>query len=201
MMTPCTTEKSKRDYILLKDALDNGNQKAYAELLKIYRDPIYFMLLKMMNNPYDAEDLTIEAFGKAFKNLDKYTTDYAFSTWLFKIAINNCIDYMRRKNSSPQCVDQDLCNYENSLQDIANPYRQETPEDNYMEKQRVKIMHLAVDQLRPKYKMLIELRYYEELSYEEIAKELNISMSNVKIQLYRAKDMLAAIMENMKYAI
>ncbi|MEG1555668.1 MAG: sigma-70 family RNA polymerase sigma factor [Bacteroidales bacterium] len=201
MMTPCTTEKSKRDYILLKDALDNGNQKAYAELLKIYRDPIYFMLLKMMNNPYDAEDLTIEAFGKAFKNLDKYTTDYAFSTWLFKIAINNCIDYMRRKNSSPQCVDQDLCNYENSLQDIANPYRQETPEDNYMEKQRVKIMHLAVDQLRPKYKMLIELRYYEELSYEEIAKELNISMANVKIQLYRAKDMLAAIMENMKYAI
>lgn len=200
-MTPCTTEKSKRDYILLKDALDNGNQKAYAELLKIYRDPIYFMLLKMMNNPYDAEDLTIEAFGKAFKNLDKYTTDYAFSTWLFKIAINNCIDYMRRKNSSPQCVDQDLCNYENSLQDIANPYRQETPEDNYMEKQRVKIMHLAVDQLRPKYKMLIELRYYEELSYEEIAKELNISMANVKIQLYRAKDMLAAIMENMKYAI
>ena len=105
-ITNCTTDKAKRDALLVKDALENGSQKAYSDLMRYYRDPLYFTLLKMMKNPYDAEDLTIEAFGKAFKNLEKYTTDYAFSTWLFKIAINNCIDYMRRKNTSPQCVDE-----------------------------------------------------------------------------------------------
>ena len=67
-----TTEKSKRDYLLLREALDHGNQQAYAELLRLYRNPIYYMLLKMMNNPNDAEDLTMEAFGKAFKNLAIY---------------------------------------------------------------------------------------------------------------------------------
>ena len=92
-----TSERSKRDYLLLREALDHGNQQAYAELLRLYRNPIYYMLLKMMNDPNDAEDLTMEAFGKAFKNLHQYTPDYAFSTWLFKIASNNCIDFIRKR--------------------------------------------------------------------------------------------------------
>ena len=65
-----------------------------------YRDSIYFMLLKMVNNKDDAEDLTIEAFGKAFKKLHQYTPNYAFSTWLFKIASNNCIDFIRKKKKN-----------------------------------------------------------------------------------------------------
>jgi RNA polymerase sigma-70 factor (ECF subfamily) len=72
------TDKAKRDYLLLRDALDNGNQKAYAQLMSYYRDPIYYLLLKMIKNPYDAEDLTIEAFGKAFRNLDRYTVVMLF---------------------------------------------------------------------------------------------------------------------------
>ncbi len=87
------TEKGQRDYLLIQRALRDGDQKAYADLLHYYRDSLYFMMLKMTNNPYDADDLTIEAFGKAFKKLDQYTPDYAFSTWLFKIASNNCIDF------------------------------------------------------------------------------------------------------------
>ena len=195
------TDKAKRDYLLLRDALDNGNQKAYAQLMSYYRDPIYYLLLKMIKNPYDAEDLTIEAFGKAFRNLDRYTIDYAFSTWLFRIAVNNCIDFLRKKNCTPSCIDQDICACENSMQELNNPYEQNTPEDTFMEKQRITMMRWAVEQLRPKYRTLIELRYFEELSYEEISKELNISMSNVKIQLFRAKDMLSAIMGNMKHSI
>ncbi|MCK9339383.1 MAG: sigma-70 family RNA polymerase sigma factor [Bacteroidales bacterium] len=195
-----TTEKAKRDALLIKDALENGNQRAYSELLRYYRDPLYFTLLKMMKNPSDAEDLTIEAFGKAFKNLEKYSPDFAFSTWLFRIAVNNCIDYMRRKNNSPQCVDEDFVVFENNC-DKRDIYAQFSQEDHYMEKERVRMMHLAVNQLRPKYKTLIELRYFQELSYEEISKELNISMNNVKIQLFRAKYMLSTIMEKVKYAI
>ena len=192
-----TSEKAKRDAQLVKDALENGSQKAYSDLMSYYRDPLYYTLLKMMKNPYDAEDLTIEAFGKAFKNLGKYTTDYAFSTWLFKIAINNCIDYMRRKNTSPQCVDEDFGVFENTSESDSV----QSQEENYMMKERARVMHWAVEQLRPKYRTLIELRYFQELSYEEISKELNISMNNVKIQLFRAKYMLSAIMDKMKNAI
>lgn len=200
-LTNCTTDKAQRDALLVKDALENGSQKAYSDLMRYYRDPLYFTLLKMMKNPYDAEDLTIEAFGKAFKNLEKYTTEYAFSTWLFKIAINNCIDYMRRKNTSPQCVDEDFCVFENNCEHDATGSRIMSQEENIIQKERAQMMHWAVEQLRPKYRTLIELRYFQELSYEEISQELNISMSNVKIQLFRAKYMLSAIMEKMRYAI
>ena len=71
-----------------------------------YKDSIYYMLLKMVNNPSDADDLTIEAFGKAFKNIHLYTPNYAFSTWLFRIATNNCIDFIRKKKSAPTAIDQ-----------------------------------------------------------------------------------------------
>jgi len=79
------TDKAQRDILLVTDALQNGNQQAYAQLLKIYRDPIYYMLLKLCNNPYDAEDLTIEAFAKAFKNLHQYTTTLLFPRGYFEL--------------------------------------------------------------------------------------------------------------------
>ena len=91
------SDKAVKDYKLVCRALNDGDQKAYAELMSRYKDSIYYMLLKMVNNRDDAEDLTIEAFGKAFKNIKQYTPDYAFSTWLFKIATNNCIDFIRKK--------------------------------------------------------------------------------------------------------
>ena len=96
-VNPNLSEKAVHDYKLVCSAVGTGDQKAYAELMQRYKDSIYFMLLKMVNNRDDADDLTIEAFGKAFKNLHQYTPDYAFSTWLFKIATNNCIDFIRRK--------------------------------------------------------------------------------------------------------
>ena len=90
------TDKAKQDYKLVLQALESGDQQAYATLLNKYRDTLYFMMLKMTGNPTDADDLTLEAFGKAFKNLPQYSPDYAFSTWLFKIAANNCIDLSLR---------------------------------------------------------------------------------------------------------
>lgn len=197
---PTASERTKRDYQLLRDALDNGSQQAYAELLRIYRNPIYYMLLKMMNDPNDAEDLTMEAFGKAFKNLDQYSTEFAFSTWLFKIAANNCIDYLRKKSTLPTCIDQDLNNLENNMKEI-NGGMPDTPEDQIIEKQKILVLRKAVEQLRPKYKELVELRYFKELTYEEISQELGISLNNVKIQLFRAKEMLAGIMQNSKWTI
>src|SRR5438552_6101934 len=106
-VNPNLSEKAQVDFKLVNNAI-GGDQKAYAELMSRYKDSIYFMLLKMVNNRDDADDLTIEAFGKAFKNLHQYTPDFAFSTWLFKIATNNCIDFIRRKRKNTFSIDQSM---------------------------------------------------------------------------------------------
>lgn len=202
MENPCTTEKAKRDYILLRQALDHNDQKAYAELMKLYRDSIYYILVKIVKNTDDAEDLTLETFGKAFKYLDKYSPQYAFSTWLFRIAVNNSIDFIRHKNNIPQCVDSELSDYEpEQLIEHTQSQVTPTPEDHVMDKQRVEMLRLAVRQLPDKYRKVVELRYFEDLSYEEISERLNISLSNVKIQLLRAKNMLSQLMVNVRNAI
>src|SRR6056297_2164124 len=98
------SDKAQQDIALVEKA-KAGDQQAYGQLLGKYKDAIYFMLLKMVNNPSDAEDLTIEAFGKAFKNISQYTPNYAFSTWLFKIASNNTIDYIRKQKINSLSLD------------------------------------------------------------------------------------------------
>ena len=202
MINTCQTEKAKRDYVLLRKALDHNDQQAYAELMSLYRDSIYFILMKIVKNSDDAEDLTLETFGKAFKYLDKYSPQYAFSTWLFRIAVNNSIDFIRHKNNSPQCVDNESLNMEQEqLIEHSQSEVTPTPEEHIMDKQRVEMLRCAVSQLPDKYRKVVELRYYEELSYEEIAERLNISLSNVKIQLLRAKNMLSQLMVNVRYTI
>lgn len=189
------TDKAQRDYLLVRDALDNGNQKAYAELMNCYRDALYFMLLKMTNDPYDSEDLTIEAFGKAFKRLAFYTPDYAFSTWLFKIATNNCIDFLRAKKKNTVSLDVAFGgNSEGYSRDVAS--ESPNPEASCMQKQKAHFMRKMVGQLKPNYRTLVELRYFQELSYEEIAEELNLPLGTVKAQLFRARDMMYKMMKD-----
>ncbi|MEI6348649.1 MAG: sigma-70 family RNA polymerase sigma factor [Bacteroidota bacterium] len=190
------TDKAQRDYLLVRDALDNGNQKAYAELMNCYRDALYFMLLKMTNDPYDAEDLTIEAFGKAFKCLTLYTPDYAFSTWLFKIATNNCIDYLRSKKKNTVSLDTAFGNDSNEgyTRDVACETL--NPEASCMEKQKALLMRKMVEKLKPNYRILVDLRYFQEHSYEEIAEELHLPLGTVKAQLFRARDMMYKLMKD-----
>lgn len=189
--------KALHDYELVKRAME-GDQKAYSELLKRYYDSIYFMMLKMVRNQDDADDLTMEAFGKAFKGLTHYTPDYAFSTWLFKIATNNCIDYMRRQKIKPISIDKPYENDEGDefSMEVKSGYL--TPEEKYIKKQKIKIMHDLVGKLKPRYRTLIELRYFKEWSYEEIAEHLQMPIGTVKGQLFRAKDILLHILKNSK---
>ncbi len=194
-VNPKLTEKGIRDYKLVIKAVEDGDQKAYAELMKNYRDSLYFMLLKMTNNPNDADDLTIEAFGKAFKNLKQYTPDYAFSTWLFKIASNNCIDFIRRKKKHTFSMNE---GYKEENDELANRLPSHTldPEEKVIKNQKVKLMHEVVDKLKPHYKTLIELRYFKEYSYEEISQELDLPLGTVKAQLFRAREFLYNILKN-----
>jgi len=195
-ISPNLTDKALRDYQLVISAVNSGNQKAYAELMNHYKDSIYFMLLKMTNNTDDADDLTIEAFGKAFKKLHQYTPDYAFSTWLFKIASNNCIDFIRKKKKYTFSIDKTFDNDEGTelAQSIAN--QEPDPEENFIIKQKIKLMHEVVEKLKPRYRILVELRYFKEYSYEEIAQELDLPLGTVKAQLFRAREFLFNILKN-----
>ncbi len=181
------SEKAKSDLILV-DLARKGNEKAFADLMNRYRDSIYFMLLKMVNNNSDAEDLTIEAFGKAFHNIDSFTPDFAFSTWLFKIATNNCIDFIRKKQTSPAPIEQLADDLDNLTVNIQSDLPD--PEEALINDQKIAVLRDIVNQLKPSYRKLIELRYYKEYSYEEIASELNMPLGTVKAQLYRAKNLL-----------
>lgn len=192
--------KAFYDYNLVQKA-SAGDQKAYTELLKRYYDAIYFMMYKMVRNQDDADDLTMEAFGKAFKNLSHYTPDYAFSTWLFRIATNNCIDYMRRQKIKPLSIDSTFESADGGeiTMDIKSGYLD--PEEKYIKSQKIKVLHEVVDRLKPRYKKLIELRYFKEWSYEEISAHLNIPIGTVKGQLFRAKEILLQVLKNSREKI
>ncbi len=185
------SDKAKRDYELVLAAM-KGDQKAYAELLGLYRDSIYFMLLKMVNNKSDAEDLAIEAFGKAFKSLDNYTPNYAFSTWLFKIASNNCIDFLRKKKLQQKYVSIDKANEEEEYQSTVTLFSTSPdPEEKMILKQKEKLLQTIIKKLNPRYRELIDLRYFQQLSYAEIAEKLNLPIGTVKAQLFRSRELLA----------
>jgi RNA polymerase sigma-70 factor (ECF subfamily) len=191
------TEKGKKDLELVHLA-QQGDQAAFAELMGKYRDSIYFMVNKMVRNTDDAEDLTIEAFGKAFMRINQYSPDYAFSTWLFKIASNNGIDFIRKKRIRALSLDSGFRNEDGDTMEIAVTDDQPDPIEALERQERLKIMRDVVTRLKPRYRQLIELRYFEEYSYEEIAEELDLPLGTVKAQLFRARDFLYQILKNTK---
>ncbi len=192
--------KGKEDFALVLRARDHNDERAYAELMMKYRDTIYYMMLKMVGNEEDAEDLTLEAFGKAFNRLHQYSPSYAFSTWLFKIASNNCIDFIRKKRISTLSLDQPMSESEGNSGDFKENITNNNldPEERFIRKQKIRIMREIVDQLKPRYRQLIVLRYFREYSYEEIADHLELPLGTIKAQLYRAREQLYQLMKNKK---
>jgi RNA polymerase sigma-70 factor (ECF subfamily) len=159
------------------------------------------MLLKMVNDRDDADDLTIEAFGKAFNKLHQYTPNYAFSTWLFKIASNNCIDFIRKKKKNLLSLDKPFEGNDGGVMTMDVPSGTLDPEEAYIKAQKKILMHGVVEKLKPRYRTLVELRYFKEYSYEEIAQELDLPLGTVKAQLFRAREFLYNILKNSKEKI
>lgn len=190
------SEKAQKDYKLVIRATQKKDQQAFAELMDKYKDSIYYMLLKMVNNNDDAEDLTLEAFGKAFNRLHQYTPNFAFSTWLFKIATNNCIDFLRKKKKNVMSVDNRIAN--NDGDDFMFEIKSEgmSPEQLAMNGQKIQLMRQYVKKLKPRYEILVEMRYFKEMSYDEISNELNLPLGTVKAQLFRAREFLYNIMKH-----
>lgn len=182
------------DFCLIQEAR-KGDQRAFSLLLDRYRDAIYRTVHKMVHNKEDADDLTIEAFGKAFHKLESYQPKYAFSTWLFRIAINNCIDHIRKKRLHFLSIDEPVDHQEGDHDYAANiRFRGLNPEERVIRSQRLDLIHRTLEQLSHKYRLMIELRYFEELSYEEISNELEMPIGTVKAQLHRARQALYEIL-------
>jgi RNA polymerase sigma factor (sigma-70 family) len=189
------SSKALEDFKLIDKATREKDQTAYAELMKRYKKPVYHMILKMVRNVDDAEDLTIEAFAKAFKNLHRFKKDYTFSTWLFRIATNNAIDFIRKKKLDTLSIDSSYKDDDGETISIDVQDDNLNPQEETIKKQKIVLIRDFVTKLPPKYQRLVKLRYFEELSYEEIAQELDAPLGTVKAQLHRARELMYDIVK------
>src|SRR5690606_3528371 len=152
------SEKGQRDLRLVQQALE-GSQAAYSELMSHYEDSIYYLILKIVHNKEETEDLAIEVFGKAFLRLDQYTSKYAFSTWLFRIASNHCIDFIRKKRMKTLSIDQESKEGEENTWSFDIRSQSKDPEEAIIHEQKVNRMREEVNKLKDPYRQLVTLRY------------------------------------------
>lgn len=167
-----------------------GSQTAFNTLLNTFWSDVYNYHLKKTGNENDAEDITVRTFSKAFDKLDTFDENFKFKTWLIAISKNIQIDLIRKKNNSPFFGTFD------EHQDTIHSVIDSTPsaEDIIIIEQNLAKLLRDIKKLKPKYQEVIQLRYFQELSYKEIAHHLNEPMSNVKVKLLRAKKILADIL-------
>jgi RNA polymerase sigma-70 factor (ECF subfamily) len=184
------SQKALQDFDLIDRAVKQNDEQAFAELMKRYKKPVYHMILKMVRNVDDAEDLTIEAFAKAFRNLHRFKKDFTFSTWLFHIATNNSIDFIRKKRIETFSLNSSFTDDSGESVNIDVEDHNLNPQEEAIKAQKKQLMQLFVTKLPAKYQKLVRLRYFQELSYEEIAKELDAPLGTVKAQLHRARELL-----------
>lgn len=196
-INPNLSENAKHDSELII-AARSGVEKAFEQLMKRYKEAIYFMLLKMVHNKTDAEDLTIEAFEKAFINIHQYEPQFAFSTWLFCIASNNAIDYLRKKRVVSVPLETSVRGDKNTGTEYSYNIRTnvDNPEEAFIKNQNARLLRKAVSALKPRYRTLLEMRYFKEYSYSEICKELNLPLGTVKVQLFRSREMLYDLLKD-----
>ena len=192
------SDKALKDFKLIDQAVNEGDEQAYAMLMHRYKKPVYHMILKMVRNVDDAEDLTIEAFAKAFKNLHRFKKDYTFSTWLFRIATNNAIDFIRKKRLNTMSLNTSFTDDNGEAVSIDVKDNNLNPQEEAIKVQKIELIQMFVTKLPAKYQRLVRLRYFQELSYDEIAKELDAPLGTVKAQLHRARELMYDLVKNKK---
>lgn len=167
----------------------NGKQSAFKFLLDYFWNEVYGFQFKRVRNEHEAEDITIETFAKAFDKIETFDEAYSFPTWLITISKNIQIDRTRKKNASIYSNTTDTSNEQ--VQKIVD--HSPTPEDRLIREQNLAQLLLYIKQLKPHYQDVINLRYFQEMSYNEIAETLEVPLNNVKVRLLRARKLLAEI--------
>jgi len=181
-------ESRGEDAALIRRAL-TGDQRAYKKLRQKYHESIYNLIYRMIRDKDEVEDLTQEAFIKAFMSLSSFNDEFAFSTWLYKIATNNCIDYIRRKKLQTFSIDKPIESKESDYT-FELPDSTYEPDQELIERQRKKLLEDAINSLPAKYRHVIHLRHVEEKEYQEIATILKLPLGTVKAHIFRAREML-----------
>ncbi len=169
-----------------------GDQTAFTFLLNHYWNEVYGFMLKRTENETTAEDITIETFSKAFDKIATYNSEYQFNTWLISIAKNVHIDLLRKNKSSLFVEITD--NEDQKAYNIADT--SPSAEDDLITEQNLSQLLQFIKELKPHYQEVIQLRYFQEMSYQEIANKINEPLNNVKVKLLRAKKLLAEIINN-----
>ena len=182
-------EQSRIEDKALISAAIAGDQDAYKRLMKKYHGAISHLVMRMIGNQDDVEDLTQEAFIKAFNSLASFNHEFAFSTWLYKIASNNCIDYMRKRKLRTISIDRPSpasdSDHQYEIPDSSN-----IPDQHILKSQQTQAIQKAIDALPDKYRTVIVMRHQEERSYEEIAVALDLPLGTIKAHIFRAREML-----------
>ena len=171
-----------------------GDEKAYAELSNKYQKPLYFHIRKMIRETDYVEDLVQDIFMKAFKNLKNYKNDYAFSTWLYRIATNHTIDYLRKKKLHTFSINTDSSDEDQAPIQLED--EDSHTDEPMIRRQRKNKVHEAIDQLPEKYRRIILKRHIEEKSYQEISEEMDIPLGTVKAHIFRARELLYKYMKD-----
>lgn len=192
---PNIRDRRELDLQLVCQARDNGDERAFSTLMQVYWDQMYVMLFRMTKSPVEADDLTMESFVKAFSSLDKFTPTNSFYTWLFRIAINTGIDFVRRRRLDQTSIEDIRVNTQDGNFEYTFPSNDANPEENLIYQQRKQALLNAMQKLSPLYREMIEMRYFDDLSYEQIAEKINLPLGTVKIRLYRAKNILKTLLQ------
>lgn len=180
---------SQHDRALVEQALA-GRQGAYQELLSKYQEAIRRHIYRMVRDKKMVDDLVQESFIKAFTSIGSYSSDYAFSTWLYKIATNHTIDYLRRRKLATISVDRPPGREDGDDRPIELPDSTYRPDRHVMEDQQRQLIHEAIELLPEKYHRVIVMRHQQEMSYDEIAEELDLPLGTVKAHIFRARALL-----------
>lgn len=178
-----------REDLLLVRSAKKGDQKAFQRLRQKYSEPLRYFLARIVQQREEIDDLVQEAFIKAFTSIAQYDEEYAFSTWLFKIASNNAIDFLRKKKLHTFSMNVPL-EGEDDEYTFEVPDREPIPDQQLMAHQRASLVREAIAALPPKYQKVILMRHVEEKDYAEIAKELKLPLGTVKAHIFRAREIL-----------
>ena len=181
-------ESREEDTQLIKRAL-GGDQKAFRRLRAKYHDAIHNLIYRMVKDKDEVDDLTQEAFIKAFGSLASFNDEFAFSTWLYKIASNNCIDHIRKKRLLTFSIDKPIESKDSDFS-FELPDSTYEPDRELIASQRTKLLQDAIASLPPKYRQVIMMRHVEEKEYAEIAKALKLPLGTVKAHIFRAREIL-----------
>lgn len=171
-----------------------GDQRAFAEIVELYKDKIFHLAYRMLNNRHEAEDIVQETFLRVYKNLDRYDENQKFSTWIYRIGTNLCIDRLRKRKPS-YSLDADMNDQEGMDGYSMIPSDDRTPESEMLLSETQRIIHQAIETLPAKYKTIMILRYIQDMSLQEISEVLTLPVTTIKTRVHRGREFLRKKLE------